>query len=304
MAVQSVQAIINGQTYNLQLNSQNGKWEATVTAPTKSSYTLENHYYPITIKVTDDAGNVTTVDCTHETLGETLKLIVKEKVVPVSTITYPTASAYITSNKPEIKWTVTDDDSGVNPDTIGITIDSGNRITGSSINKTKTANGYQCSYTPPEALSDGSHNIKVDASDYDGNAAAQKTVMFTIDTIPPTLNVTSPENNLVTNKQACTVQGTTNDITSSPVKVTVKLNSGAAENVTVQSNGSFSKSITLIAGENTIAITATDSAGKSTTVTRKVTLDTGAPVIHSISLSKNPVDAGKTFTISVEVTDE
>ncbi len=304
MAVQSVQAIINGQTYNLQLNSQNGKWEATITAPAKSSYTLEDHYYPITIKVTDDAGNVTTVDCTHETLGETLKLIVKEKVVPVSTITYPTASAYITSNKPEIRWTVTDDDSGVNPDTIGITIDSGDRITGNGINKTKTAEGYQCSYIPSEALSDGSHNVKVDASDYDGNAASQKSVTFTIDTVPPTLNVASPEDEAITNKQACTVQGTTNDVTSSPVKVTVKLNNGTAENVTVQSDGAFSKSLTLISGENTIVVTATDSAGKATTVERKVTLDTGAPVIHSISLSKNPVEAGKTFTISVEVTDE
>ena len=56
-------------------------------------------------------------------------------------------------------------------------------------------------------------------------------------------------------------------------------------------------------GTNTITVVATDSAGKSTTVTRTVTLDTAAPVIKSVTLTPNPVDCGKTFVISVEVTD-
>lgn len=38
MAVKTVQATINGQTYTLTLNSTSGKYEATVTAPSKSSY--------------------------------------------------------------------------------------------------------------------------------------------------------------------------------------------------------------------------------------------------------------------------
>lgn len=107
----------------------------------------------------------------------------------------------------------------------------------------------------------------------------------------------------MTNNSAVTVTGTTNDATSSPVKVTIKLNSGAAEAVTVGADGSFSKALTLVAGSNTIVVVATDSAGKSTTVTRTVTLDTTAPVIKSVTLTPNPVDAGKTFVISVEVTD-
>lgn len=40
MSVKSVQAIINGQTYTLTYNSQTKKYEATVTAPAKSSYPL------------------------------------------------------------------------------------------------------------------------------------------------------------------------------------------------------------------------------------------------------------------------
>lgn len=73
--------------------------------------------------------------------------------------------------------------------------------------------------------------------------------------------------------------------------------------VTVNSDGSFSKEITLVSGSNTITVVATDKAGKTTTVTRKVTLDTGAPVFEKVTLTPNPVDCGKTFVISVKVTD-
>lgn len=304
MAVKTVQAIINGVTTTLTYNSSTGKWEATVTAPTTSSYNNnDGHYYPVTIKATDEAGNVTTKNDTDTTLGNSLKLKVKEKTAPVITITYPTASALIINNKPAIRWKVTDNDSGVNPDTIGITIDSGSKVTGSAITKTAITGGYDCTYTPTTALADGSHTIKIDASDNDGNAATQKSVTFKIDTVPPTLSVTAPVNGLITNKAACTVAGTTNDITSSPVTVTVKLNSGSAEAVTVGADGSFSKALTLASGSNTITVVATDSAGKATTVTRTVTLDTVAPTIKAVTLTPNPVDAGKTYVISVEVTD-
>ena len=60
---------------------------------------------------------------------------------------------------------------------------------------------------------------------------------------------------------------------------------------------------TLVSGSNTITVVATDKAGKTTTVTRKVTLDTGAPVFEKVTLTPNPVDCGKTFVISVKVTD-
>ena len=58
MAVQSVSAVINGQTVNLTYNAESGKYEATVTAPTGSSYPRQGHYYPVSVTATDDAGNV------------------------------------------------------------------------------------------------------------------------------------------------------------------------------------------------------------------------------------------------------
>ena len=304
MAVKIVQAVINGTTVTLTYNSSTGKYEATVTAPSKSSYNVNSgHYYPVTIKATDAAGNTTTKTDTDATLGDSLKLKVKEKVAPAITISSPTAGSYLTNNKPTVKWKVTDADSGVNPATIGITIDSGSKVTGDSITKTAVTGGYECTYTPTAALADGSHTIKIDASDFDGNAAGQKSVTFKVDTVPPTLSITAPADKLITNKTAITVKGTTNDKISSPVTVTVKLNSGAATAVTVESDGSFSKDLTLVVGTNTSIVVARDAAGKSTTVTRTVTVDQTAPVIKSITINPNPVDCGKTYIISVEVTD-
>lgn len=50
MAVKTVQAVINGTTVTLTYNSSTGKYEATVTAPSKSSYNVNSgHYYPAII---------------------------------------------------------------------------------------------------------------------------------------------------------------------------------------------------------------------------------------------------------------
>lgn len=297
MSVASVKATINGQEYTLTLNSSTGKYEATVTAPNKSSFTKSGGYYDVSVTATDDAGNATTVNSSDSTLGAKLRLVVKERVIPVITITAPTANAYITNNKPAITWKVTDDDSGVNADSVSIKIDSGSTIT-SGITKTAITGGYQFTYTPSTALADGAHTIAINAKDNDGNSATQKTVSFTVDTVAPTLTISSPADNSIVNNATVTVAGKTNDATSSPVTVTIN---GAS--VTVGTDGSFSKAITLTEGENTITIKATDAAGKATTVTRTVTLDTGAPSFVSVSITPNPVDAGNTYIISVEVTD-
>ena len=61
MAIKSVKATINGQEYTLTLNSGTGKYEATITAPATSSFNNnDDHYYPVEVKVTDMADNVTT----------------------------------------------------------------------------------------------------------------------------------------------------------------------------------------------------------------------------------------------------
>ena len=297
MAVQSVKAKINGQTVNLTYNDGTGFWEATTTAPTSSSYNQPGHYYGVEITATDDSGNDTTINTSTGDFQEECQLVVKEKVVPVITINSPTSGAHITNNKPAIQFSITDDDSGVDPDTITVKIDNGS-VVSTGITKTPSGKNYTCSYTPESVLGDGSHTIYINAKDHDGNAAVQKSVQFTVDTVAPTLNISSPADNLKTNEDTVTVSGTTNDATSSPVTLTIN-----GDPVTVQSNGSFSKVVNLTEGDNIITIIATDSAGKSTTIVRHVTKDTGAPVFVSVEIVDNPVDAGDTYVIRVKVTD-
>ena len=82
MAVKTVQAVINGVTTTLTYNSTSKKYEATIPAPATSSYNNnDGHYFPVTIKATDEAGNVTTKNDTDATLGSSLQLRVKEKIV-------------------------------------------------------------------------------------------------------------------------------------------------------------------------------------------------------------------------------
>ena len=182
--------------------------------------------------------------------------------------------------------------------TLTVTVD------GTSIPYTTTAitNGYTVTATPTTALADGSHTIAVNVKDNDGNAAVQKTSTFKLDTVPPTLNISAPSAGLITNTAAQTVTGTTNDTTSSPVIVTISLNGTSQGSVSVDANGSFSKTVTLVEGANTIIITATDAAGKVSTVTRSVTLDTTVPKIVSAAISPNPANTGASVVISVVVT--
>ena len=299
MAIKTVQAIINGQSYTLALNSATGKYEATITAPGKTSYNQSGGYYNVQVKATNDAGTVGSADAS--TLAG-LKLYVKEKVAPVVTILSPSSGAYVSNSKQPVVFTVTDetDGSGVDLSTLVVKLD-GTTVASATITSTAITNGYSVTYTPASALADGSHTVTVDCKDHDGNSATQKSTTYKVDTVPPTLNITSPTEGYITNKAALTVAGTTNDATSSPVTVKIKLNGADQGGVTVGSGGAFTKSITLAEGANTIVITATDAAGKVSTVTRNVTLDTSVPVIKSATITPNPVDAGATMVIAVEI---
>lgn len=299
MAIKTVRAKVNGTWHNLTYNSSTKKWEASITAPGATSYNMPGGCYDIEVEATNDAG--TTGTASAATL-DGLKLVVREKVAPVITILSPSSGAYVTNSKQPVVFTVIDETggSGVDLDTLAVKQD-GVSAAASTLAKTAVTGGYSVTYTPAAALSDGSHTVTIDVSDHDGNAAAQKTTSYTVDTVPPTLNVTAPEAGLITNSASLTVRGTTNDATSSPVTVRVSLNGVDKGAATVSADGSFTKALTLANGSNTIVVTATDAAGKSSSVTRTVTLDTSVPVIQSAAVTPNPVDAGATMLISVVI---
>ena len=299
MAIKTVKATINGQTYDLTLNSASGKWEATITAPGKTSYNLAGGYYNVSVEATNEAGTKGSADASTV---DGLKLVVKETVAPVITIVSPTAGAYVANSKQPVVFNITDETggSGVDISTLVVKQD-GAAVAAANITHTAIANGYSVTYTPSAALRDGSHTVTINCKDHDGNAAAEKSTTYTVDTVPPTLNVTSPADGLITAASSVTVAGTTNDATSSPVVITISLNGTDQGAIPVGTGGTFSKVVTLKKGSNTIIVKAKDAAGKESSVTRTVTLDTSVPKITAATITPNPVDTGKTMVISVTI---
>jgi hypothetical protein len=299
MAIKTVKATINGQTYDLTLNSASGKWEATITAPGKTSYNLAGGYYNVSVEATNEAGTKGSADASTV---DGLKLVVKETVAPVITIVSPTIGAYVANSKQPVVFNITDETggSGVDISTLVVKQD-GTAVAAANITHTAITNGYSVTYTPSAALSDGSHTVTINCKDHDGNAATEKSTTYTVDTVPPTLNVTSPADGLITAASSVTVAGTTNDATSSPVVITISLNGTDQGTVAVGTGGTFSKVITLKEGSNTIIVKAKDAAGKESSVTRTVTLDTSVPKIKAATITPNPVDTGKTMVISVTI---
>lgn len=302
MSIASASITINGQTYALTYNSSTGKWQASITAPGATSYNQANHYYPCTVTAINAAGTSTTADTSDATVGSSLRLVVRETIAPMISILSPSSGAYSTNNKQPAVFTITDESggSGIDLSTLAVKLDN-TAVSAATLVSAAITNGYSITYTPAAALTDGSHTLQVSVSDHDGNAAAVKSTTWTQDTVAPTLNVTAPAAGLITNSAACTVAGTTNDATSSPVTVSITLNGASQGTAAVGTGGAWSKSITLAEGSNTIAVTAADAAGKTTIVTRTVTLDTSAPVISAVSITPNPADTGATMLVQVTI---
>lgn len=305
MAIKQVRVKVNGAWTTATLQGD-GSYKATLSAPNITSYNVNSgHYYPVTVEAMNMAETATTVDDTHATLGSSLRLRVKEITAPTITMTAPTANQYLDTANPSIEFTVVDEanGSGVAISTLKIKVDSSEYTnTSSGVTVSSITNGYSVVFVPATALSDGQHTVSISVSDNDGNSAATVSRTFTTDTVAPTLSVTSPAaDGTYTSESAFTVAGTTSDSTSGVPTVAIKLNGSDVGSVTV-TDGAFSKGVTLVSGINTIVVTATDKAGKTTTITRRITLDTSAPVIASVTITPNPVNVGASYTVTISVT--
>lgn len=96
---------------------------------------------------------------------------------------------------------------------------------------------------------------------------SSKPITITYSSEKPNLTVQSPtDNQVITGDKKVTVSGHTD----SPSNLTVTVSINNSQTI-VSADGNFSQSIDLSDGDNNITITATDSAGNSNQITRKVT---------------------------------
>jgi bacillopeptidase F len=126
-------------------------------------------------------------------------------------------------------------------------------------------------------------------------------VTVTRDGSAPSVDVVSPIDGSTTSGSQATVAGRAE--TGSTVRVK-NVTVGSAANAETDTDGSFSASMVLVNGDNKLTVTATDTAGNETTVTRTVTRDPKASDLElelshsSIQLANLPVALQITATLT------
>lgn len=291
-------AVYKDQQYNASYNSGTHEWSVDIPSGSESSYSQSNHTYPIELHAFDAAGNETIMYASDETYGDQLNIRVLEKTKPTATIISPTQGSVLGSAAQDIKMELQDaGGSGLNMASVIFKVNNIQVTQG--LSWTDQGGKKLCTYHASN-LSDGSNSVSLQVTDNDGNVSDVATVSFVISTSAPTLNVTSPTDNLLTNSNKVTVSGTAAAGSDAVTLSSVKIN---GETVSVGEGGAFSKEITLQEGENTITIVAEDSIGKTTSVTRHVTVDTMAPIISDVEAEATTVDANSTIHITFKVMD-
>lgn len=288
-----------GSRYNAVYNDDTGLWDVDIPAGAESSYNQPNHTYPITLHAKDAAGNETVMQATDPTYGDELNIRVLEKTKPTATITYPTEGSVLGSATQDIKLELQDaGGSGLNMASVIFKVN--NVQVSSGLSWSDSGNKKICTYHATN-LSDGQNSVSLQVSDNDGNVSDVDTVSFVISTKAPTLNLTSPIEGLLTNSNKVTVSGVAAPGSDAVTIAEVKIND---ETVSVGEGGAFSKELTgLPDGDNTITVVAKDSLGRTTTVTRHITVDTQAPVISDVEAEATTVNANGTIRISFRVVD-
>lgn len=312
--IKEVYALINGQKFPATYNGELDQWEVNGTAPAESSWSQDDHVFPITLVAVDNAGNKVEMTKDDEVYGDELKLRVLEKTAPTATITSPTESSVIGENSVTIKVTFTDaGGSGLNQSEAVIKV-NGSPVEGISFEPTE-GDTIVATVTVDD-LNDGQNKIEAYIKDNDGNVSETDEVTFVVSTAAPNLVIETPIEGVITNSSSIDFVGYAStslaDITI--VDVTIAVNgapavsmpeaSGAVSSSSGFNVREFNYSVNLtIEGENSIVIKATDSAGKTTEITRKVVLDTQSPVITDVVLDPHIVDASGSFKITFKVTD-
>ena len=194
-------------------------------------------------------------------------------------------------------------------DNVGVT---GYIITESSTAPAAGASGWMDSYTTsytftavPEMVAT-TRSLYAWAKDPSGNVSNVFTpadITLTLpDLTPPAItNLSTLADGAVTNVPVQNISGTAIDASSPPVTVTVN----GVSTLVNETTGAFNTSVTLINGLNDVTITATDSAviPNTTTVVRKITLDTAAPGFTTILPADNSSTKDVVLTVSGTIDD-
>ncbi len=199
--------------------------------------------------VKDAAGNVSLSKSASVTITTTTADITK----PTLTISALANGAY--TNKPTLNISGTATDAG--------------GLQSVTVNGQAVVLGTDGSFSTALNLTSGANTVSIVATDKAVNQQTD-TRTITYDATVPLLTVTAPADNSSSAQSFITLTGTISENST----VTVTNNGGSPQSGSINGS-SFSATVNLVTGINTLVITATDLAGNSSTAKRTVTYEAG-----------------------------
>ncbi|WP_249141166.1 Ig-like domain-containing protein, partial [Bradyrhizobium manausense] len=241
----------------------NGTWSTTVT--------LNNGPNSLTARVSDAAGNTATSSAVLYTLSTTGPTVTEALVSDTGT----SATDHVTTN-PALSGT------GLANTVVHFTID------GSPIAATATTDAQGAWSFTPSGLADGSHTIVASQTDPFGNTGSAA-LSFTLDTTAPTVAITSAGGPV--NQASQTITGTV-DVADAGATVTILDGTTPIGSAIVQGNGTWSTTVTLNQGGNSLTAQVTDLAGNTATSSAVLyTLSTTGPTVTEALVSDTGTSA-------------
>jgi hypothetical protein len=249
-----------GDATSIQVSIDGGAW---TTIP-NAAYALDlgDGPHTVALRVYDGAGN----------MNETSVAFVVDTVLPSVSISSPTDDASISTAALDVYFSA-GDASGIA--SLVLTLD------GTIVDVKGTASHHL------SALSQGTHVLNLTATDAAGNIAWQE-ISFTVDTIAPTIMITSPAANAVLDDGAVTVQFTAGDAST----VQASVDGGAWMTIP---NAVYH--LTLGDGSHNVALRAYDAVGNMNETMVTFTIDDTAPTVATSSPNGSDVDLASKVSV-------
>ncbi|KGA35756.1 large repetitive protein [Pectobacterium brasiliense] len=278
-AGQTVTVTLNGKTYTATTGAD-GKWSVNI--PSADLLLLSDGSNTLTTSVQGINGNTVTANHTLDVHINTL---------PSITLTPPFTDSVLNAAE-AAQDQVIQGETGISGrgQTVSLTI-GGYYVTG-----TVDANGHWTVTVPKSVLQNLSSNnisvLEIVVRDIAGNEATL-TQNITVDTTPPTLTVSAIAQDDVLNGAELAVDQVINgtaSLSEAGRTVTVTLNE-KPYTTTVGNDGNWSITlptadlVAIADGNQNLTVTLTDAAGNTTTVTRPLTIDSGATTAPTITIN-------------------
>jgi ABC-type transport system substrate-binding protein len=220
------------ETVEVRIDS--GAWVAADSSSSHNLTGLSDGEHSLQVRAWDLAGNDGTDSSTFNVIIDT--------AAPTVSILFPTNASYIGDDFLTVTWT-TSDDIGIGG--TEVKLDDGDWLA--------NLDGSRAFF----GLAEGLHTVSVRVTDFVGNSATAN-VTFTIDTLAPTLSITSPEDAWETDDDSVTVEWDCDDSASGVDYVEIRIDGGTYTDVENATSYTFSD---LLVGDHTVTLRAFDKAG-------------------------------------------